>query len=125
MCVYTCIIICLVMYVHVELCTSTQVVTEPPNGLKLNLRSTYHKMPSSALRDYPHPSFKPLIFTLAFSMQLYKKEGNMARYLNHIHVYDCEYILYFNVDSALENICMCMHQIHSAKIVGNFLSLSL
>ncbi|XP_071945421.1 dynein axonemal heavy chain 10-like [Antedon mediterranea] len=45
---------------------SLKVVTEPPNGLKLNLRSTYHKISANALESCPHSSFKPLIFVLAF-----------------------------------------------------------
>ncbi|XP_072163343.1 dynein axonemal heavy chain 10-like [Diadema setosum] len=45
---------------------SFKVVTEPPNGLKLNLRSTYHKIPAQVLEDCPHEAFKPLIFVLAF-----------------------------------------------------------
>lgn len=46
---------------------SLKVVTEPPNGLKLNLRNTYFKIPSATLKDTcPHPSFKPLVYTLAF-----------------------------------------------------------
>ncbi|ESO91629.1 hypothetical protein LOTGIDRAFT_122204, partial [Lottia gigantea] len=45
---------------------SLKVVTEPPNGLKLNLRSTYHKIPATALSECPHPAFSSLIFVLAF-----------------------------------------------------------
>ena len=41
---------------------SFQVVTEPPNGLKLNLRSTYHKITNQALADCPHQSFSPLVY---------------------------------------------------------------
>ncbi|XP_014779882.1 dynein axonemal heavy chain 10 isoform X2 [Octopus bimaculoides] len=43
-----------------------QVVTEPPNGLKLNLRGTYHKIPTVALTECPHPAFPSLVFVLAF-----------------------------------------------------------
>ncbi len=43
-----------------------QVVTEPPNGLKLNLRSTYFKISAVALLDCQHPSFPSLVFVLAF-----------------------------------------------------------
>lgn len=43
-----------------------QVVTEPPNGLKLNLRGTYHKISAQALAECPHNSFPSLVFTLAF-----------------------------------------------------------
>lgn len=43
-----------------------QVVTEPPNGLKLNLRNTYFKISSQALVDCPNKAFASLVFVLAF-----------------------------------------------------------
>ena len=43
-----------------------QVVTEPPNGLKLNLRGTYHKISPPALAGCPHSAFPYLVFVLAF-----------------------------------------------------------
>lgn len=43
-----------------------QVVTEPPNGLKLNLRNTYQKTPVTALQECSHQSFVTLVFVLAF-----------------------------------------------------------
>lgn len=45
---------------------SLKVVTEPPNGLKLNLRSSYYKLTEEALADCSHESFKPLVYVLAF-----------------------------------------------------------
>nr|XP_049701305.1 dynein axonemal heavy chain 10 [Helicoverpa armigera] len=45
---------------------SLKVVTEPPNGLKLNLRNTYFKMRSHALEECTHPQFKKLVYVLAF-----------------------------------------------------------
>ncbi|KAJ8924399.1 hypothetical protein NQ315_007195, partial [Exocentrus adspersus] len=45
---------------------SLKVVTEPPNGLKLNLRNTFFKMPAQTLESCPHPVFKRLIYVLAF-----------------------------------------------------------
>ncbi|XP_054248884.1 dynein axonemal heavy chain 10 [Indicator indicator] len=45
---------------------SLKVVTEPPNGLKLNMRATYFKIPQEALEQCPHPAFKPLVYVLAF-----------------------------------------------------------
>ncbi|XP_030074215.1 dynein axonemal heavy chain 10 [Microcaecilia unicolor] len=45
---------------------SLKVVTEPPNGLKLNMRATYFKISPDALDDCPHPAFKSLIYVLAF-----------------------------------------------------------
>ncbi|XP_076108254.1 dynein axonemal heavy chain 10-like isoform X2 [Mytilus galloprovincialis] len=45
---------------------SLKVVTEPPNGLKLNLRGTYHKISATALSECPHPAFPALVFVLGF-----------------------------------------------------------
>ncbi|XP_054568736.1 dynein axonemal heavy chain 10 [Eptesicus fuscus] len=45
---------------------SLKVVTEPPNGLKLNMRATYFKISNEMLEHCPHPAFKPLVYVLAF-----------------------------------------------------------
>ncbi|XP_052801261.1 dynein axonemal heavy chain 10-like isoform X3 [Mya arenaria] len=45
---------------------SLKVVTEPPNGLKLNLRNTYHKISTTALMECPHNALPSLVFVLAF-----------------------------------------------------------
>ncbi|CAG9765840.1 unnamed protein product [Ceutorhynchus assimilis] len=45
---------------------SLKVVTEPPNGLKLNLRNTFFKMRGQLLDSCSHASFKPLVYVLAF-----------------------------------------------------------
>jgi dynein heavy chain len=45
---------------------SLKIVTEPPNGLKLNLKNTYHKITSNMLTDCPHEAFPSLVFVLAF-----------------------------------------------------------
>ncbi|XP_010134250.1 PREDICTED: dynein heavy chain 10, axonemal, partial [Buceros rhinoceros silvestris] len=45
---------------------SLKVVTEPPNGLKLNMRATYFRIPQEALEQCPHPAFKSLVYVLAF-----------------------------------------------------------
>ena len=45
---------------------SFKVVTEPPNGLKLNLRQTYVKIPSTTLQDCTHDAFPQLLFVLSF-----------------------------------------------------------
>jgi dynein heavy chain len=45
---------------------SLKVVTEPPNGLKLNLRSSYFKLSEDVLADCSHESFRPLVYVLAF-----------------------------------------------------------
>jgi hypothetical protein len=43
-----------------------QVVTEPPNGLKLNLRQSYSKISEELLADCRHPAFRPLVYVLGF-----------------------------------------------------------
>ncbi|XP_004690685.2 PREDICTED: dynein heavy chain 10, axonemal [Condylura cristata] len=45
---------------------SLKVVTEPPNGLKLNMRATYFKISEEMLSQCPHPAFKSLVYVLAF-----------------------------------------------------------
>ncbi|SPP80284.1 dynein heavy chain 10, axonemal [Drosophila guanche] len=45
---------------------SLKVVTEPPNGLKLNLRSTYFKVRQERLESCSHRGFRPLVYVLAF-----------------------------------------------------------
>jgi hypothetical protein len=44
----------------------TQVVTEPPNGLKLNMRQSYGKITEEVLADCPHGAFRPLVYVLGF-----------------------------------------------------------
>ena len=44
----------------------TQVVTEPPDGLKLNMRATFAKIDQSVLDACPHDAFRACLFTLAF-----------------------------------------------------------
>lgn len=45
---------------------SLKVVTEPPDGLKLNMRSTLLKLSEESLNECPHPAFKPLVFVVSF-----------------------------------------------------------
>ncbi|XP_058981464.1 dynein axonemal heavy chain 10-like [Musca domestica] len=45
---------------------SLKVVTEPPNGLKLNLRSTFFKVRQDRLESCSHKAFLPLVYVLAF-----------------------------------------------------------
>lgn len=64
---------------------SLKVVTEPPNGLKLNLRNTYFKIPSAALKECcPHPAFKPLVYTLAFFHAVVQERRKYGRVGNTI-----------------------------------------
>lgn len=43
-----------------------QVVTEPPNGLRLNMRQSYAKIGEPLLAECPHPGFRPLVYVLSF-----------------------------------------------------------
>lgn len=45
---------------------SLKVVTEPPDGLKLNMRSLYAKLTEADLEECPHPAYKPLVYALCF-----------------------------------------------------------
>ncbi|KAI9223372.1 dynein heavy chain and region D6 of dynein motor-domain-containing protein [Blastocladiella britannica] len=45
---------------------SLKVVTEPPNGLKLNLRATYFRITEELLSESTHVGFRPLAYVLAF-----------------------------------------------------------
>lgn len=43
-----------------------KIVTEPPDGLKLNMRSTYSKIDESILEGCPHWAFPQCLYVLAF-----------------------------------------------------------
>ncbi|KAG9396016.1 Dynein heavy chain and region D6 of dynein motor [Carpediemonas membranifera] len=43
-----------------------KVVTEPPNGLKLNMRSSVARITDETLSESAHPAFKPLVYDLCF-----------------------------------------------------------
>uniref|UniRef100_A0AAY5K1P1 AAA+ ATPase domain-containing protein n=1 Tax=Esox lucius TaxID=8010 RepID=A0AAY5K1P1_ESOLU len=45
---------------------SLKVVTEPPNGLKLNMRATFFKISHETLMSCPHPAYRSLVYVLAF-----------------------------------------------------------
>jgi dynein heavy chain len=45
---------------------SLKVVTEPPEGLKLNIKQSYTKITDQDLDDCSHVSFRPLMYVLAF-----------------------------------------------------------
>ncbi|CAD7947894.1 unnamed protein product [Amoebophrya sp. A25] len=45
---------------------SLKVVTEPPDGLKLNMKQTYTKLSDEDLNQCPHWAWKPLVYVLAF-----------------------------------------------------------
>ena len=45
---------------------SMKVVTEPPDGLKLNMRSSYSRIDQALLDECPHKAFRPLLYVLCF-----------------------------------------------------------
>jgi len=58
-----------------------KVVTEPPDGLKLNMKSSYSKIQQSELDECPHRAFRPLVYVLSFFhavVQERRKYGTLA-----------------------------------------------
>ncbi|TMW57276.1 hypothetical protein Poli38472_003201 [Pythium oligandrum] len=45
---------------------SLKVVTEPPDGLKQNMRSLYSKLDQTMLEECPHQAFRSLVYVLCF-----------------------------------------------------------
>merc|ERR1719446_565847 len=45
---------------------SLKVVTEPPDGLRLNMRQSYTTLSDADLASCPHKRFRPLVYVLAF-----------------------------------------------------------
>ena len=45
---------------------SLKIVTEPPDGLKLNMRATYSRIDTAVLEECPHWAFRPCLYVLAF-----------------------------------------------------------
>ncbi|KAJ3317317.1 Dynein heavy chain 10, axonemal, partial [Blyttiomyces sp. JEL0837] len=58
---------------------SLKVVTEPPNGLKLNIRSSYIKMTDEILNDCSHEAFKPLVYVLGFFHAVQQERGKYGK----------------------------------------------
>jgi len=45
---------------------SLKVVTEPPDGLKLNMKSIFSQLKEESLAECPHYAFRPLVYVLSF-----------------------------------------------------------
>lgn len=89
---------------------SLKVVTEPPNGLKLNLKNTFHKLGTSSLNECPHEAFPSLVFVLAFfhavvqERRKYDKIGwNVSYDFNDSDFRVCMQILNTYLSKAVEN----------------------
>ncbi|KAK3777975.1 hypothetical protein RRG08_038771 [Elysia crispata] len=88
---------------------SLKVVTEPPNGLRLNMRSTYLKLPGNALAECEHANFPTLVFVLAFfhavvqERRKYGKVGwNISYDFNESDFNTCMTILHTYLDRMVE-----------------------
>ena len=60
---------------------SLKVVTEPPDGLKQNMRALFSKISDEALKECPHPAFTPIVYVLTFAhavVQDRKKYGKIG-----------------------------------------------
>ncbi|GMI47335.1 hypothetical protein TrCOL_g3071 [Triparma columacea] len=65
---------------------SLKVVTEPPDGLKLNMRSTLSKIDQSMLDECPNDVFRPCLFVLTFLhavVQERRKYGKIGWNVNY------------------------------------------
>jgi dynein heavy chain len=89
---------------------SLKIVTEPPNGLKLNLRNTYHKITANALTECPHEAYPSLVFVLSFfhavvqERRKYDKIGwNVSYDFNESDFRVCMQILNTYLTKALDN----------------------
>ena len=45
---------------------SLKVVTEPPDGIKLNMKSIFAQLSEESLEECPHFAFRPLVYVLSF-----------------------------------------------------------
>lgn len=60
---------------------SLKVVTEPPDGLKQNMRALFSKISEESLKECPHPAFTPIVYVLTFAhavVQDRKKYGKIG-----------------------------------------------
>ena len=65
---------------------SLKIVTEPPDGLKQNMRQTFSKMTESVLNECDHPAYRPLTFVLAYLhavLQERRKYGKIGWNVNY------------------------------------------
>jgi len=91
---------------------SVKVVSEPPSGLKLNMRATFAKITDEEMSEdaCPHPQFSSLIFTLSFFhavVQERRKYGrigwNVAYDFNEGDFKSCMLVLRTYLTKAVEN----------------------
>jgi dynein heavy chain len=66
---------------------SLKVVTEPPNGLKLNMLASYSKVTDEMLTSCPHPAFRPCVFVLAFFHAVVQERRKYGKVRAHAHAH--------------------------------------
>lgn len=65
---------------------SLKIVTEPPDGLKQNMRQTFTKIDEAVLEECVHPAYRPLTFVLAYLhavLQERRKYGKVGWNVNY------------------------------------------
>uniref|UniRef100_A0A7S2K9S5 AAA+ ATPase domain-containing protein n=1 Tax=Leptocylindrus danicus TaxID=163516 RepID=A0A7S2K9S5_9STRA len=65
---------------------SMKVVTEPPDGMKLNMRTTLSKLDQDMIDECDHPSYLPLVYVLTFLhaiVQERRKYGKIGWNVNY------------------------------------------
>lgn len=89
---------------------SLKVVTEPPDGLKLNMRAQLSKLSNEMLEECPHKAFRPLVYTLCFlhavvlERRKYGKIGwNVSYDFNESDFNICRRLLNLYLTKAYEN----------------------
>ncbi|OAF67720.1 1-alpha DHC [Intoshia linei] len=89
---------------------SLKVVTEPPNGLKLNMRNTYFRITHSTKAECNHEAFPSILFVLTFfhavvqERRKYGKIGwNISYDFNDSDLDVCHGILITYLNKAIEN----------------------
>jgi hypothetical protein len=71
---------------------SLKVVTEPPDGLKLNMRATFSRIDSSVLEQCPHWAFRPCLYVLAFLHAVV-----LERYVQYVLINAMSCVMWCNV----------------------------
>lgn len=89
---------------------SIKVVTEPPNGLRLNMLASYSKVTEEALSHCPHSAFRSCVFVLSFfhAVVQVKPPTFFSRSsffpANRCH---CELVSLVRTDIGVELLCLC------------------
>lgn len=67
-------------------------MTEPPNGLKLNMRSSYSKITQDILEECPHEAFRPLVYVLGFFHAVVQERRKYGEFMLFKNVSACQHL---------------------------------